>query len=481
MPAGAWWRVRVEKKKDEENSFSRWNALSILVAFSVLAVFLVSPSPSGISHEGWLMIGILLMAIILWITTPIPIAVTGFLIMVMQPVVGAAKAEEVFHSFGNQAVFFLIGVFIIAGAVEKHGLHRRIALKFLGRFEKSPRAFTFGIMLASAFLSFIMPAHGVAALLLPIVVSILIAMKAIPRQSNFGKVSMLAIAYGCSIGSLGTPIGGARNALAIGILANEGIRISFLEWMKYSMPVVVMAIPAVWLILQVAFPIEVRDVSDARREIEKQVGEMGSMKRDEWVVSAVLAITAILWIFFSSPEYLGLGVVALLGSALLFFTGSISWEDVEKRVPWGIILLYGGAITLGVGMNSTGAGSWIAGAMLNAAGNNIYLVILSLILFTVLLTNVMSNVGAVATLLPIALGVASEFSGISPLLAAMIVALSGGFAFLLVISTPANAITYSSGYFSTRDLLKAGGVVNVVCMAIIFAVAVIYWRGALGI
>ena len=372
-------------------------------------------------------------------------------------------------------------MFIIAGAVEKHGLHRRIALKFLGRFEKSPRAFTFGIMLASAFLSFIMPAHGVAALLLPIVVSILIAMKAIPRQSNFGKVSMLAIAYGCSIGSLGTPIGGARNALAIGILANEGIRISFLEWMKYSMPVVVMAIPAVWLILQVAFPIEVRDVSDARREIEKQVGEMGSMKRDEWVVSAVLAITAILWIFFSSPEYLGLGVVALLGSALLFFTGSISWEDVEKRVPWGIILLYGGAITLGVGMNSTGAGSWIAGAMLNAAGNNIYLVILSLILFTVLLTNVMSNVGAVATLLPIALGVASEFSEISPLLAAMIVALSGGFAFLLVISTPANAITYSSGYFSTRDLLKAGGVVNVVCMAIIFAVAVIYWRGALGI
>jgi len=471
----------LEKKTGEERPFNKWNIFSIAIAFSVIAIFLITSPPSGLSREGWLMMGILLMAIILWITTPIPIAVTGLLIMVMQPVVGAAGADEVFHSFGNQAVFFLIGVFIIAGAIEKHGLHRRIALKFLSRFEKSPRMFTFGIMVASAFLSFIMPAHGVAALLLPIVASILIAMKAIPRQSNFGKVSMLAIAYGCSIGSLGTPIGGARNALTIGILAGEGIKISFLEWMKYSMPVVVIAIPAVWLILQIAFPIEIEDISGAKREIEGQVGKMGGMGRKEIVVSAILAITVILWILFSSPEYLGLGVIALLGGALLFFTGTISWEDVEKRVPWGIILLYGGAITLGVGMNSTGAGSWIANAMLNIAGNNVYLVILSLVAFTVLLTNVMSNVGAVATLLPIALGISAEFSGISPLLASMVVALSGGLAFMLVISTPGNAITYSSGYFSTRDLLKAGSVVNIVCMAIIFAVAVIYWRGILGI
>jgi len=120
------------------------------------------------------------MAIILWMTTPIPIAVTGLLIMVMQPLLGIEAAEDVFHSFGNQAVFFLIGVFILAGAIEKHGLHRRIALKFLGIFEKSPHMFTFGIMISSAFLSFIMPAHGVAALLLPIVASILIAMKVIP-------------------------------------------------------------------------------------------------------------------------------------------------------------------------------------------------------------------------------------------------------------------------------------------------------------
>lgn len=464
----------------EKHKFNRRDILYITVALSVIALFLILPPPSGLSREGWLMTGILVMAIILWITTPIPIAITGLLIMVMQPALGVETAADVFHSFGNSAVFFLIGVFILAAAIEKHGLHRRMALKFLGIFENSPRMFTLGIMISSASLSFIMPAHGVAALLLPIVASILIAMKVMPRQSNFGKVSMLAIAYGCSIGSLGTPIGGARNPLTIGILAQEGIRISFFEWMKYSMPVVVIALPLIWLILQFSFPLEVDDISKARREIENQVSSMGKMGRNEIAVSAIIALTVVLWIFFSSPEYFGLAVIALLGGALLFFTGSISWEDVEKRVPWGIILLYGGAITLGVGMNDTGAGSWIANLMLDVAGSNVYLVILVLIAFTILLTNVMSNVGAVATLLPIGLGVASGISGISPLLASMTVALSGGLAFMLVISTPGNAITYSSGYFSTRDLLKAGGIANIACIGIVLLVAVVYWKNMLG-
>ena len=251
--------------------------------------------------------------------------------------------------------------------------------------------------------------------------------------------------------------------------------------MKYSMPVVVIAIPAVWLILQIAFPIEIRDISTARKEIEEQVRSMGKMGRREMTVSAILVLTIVMWVFFSSPEYFGLAVIALLGGALLFFTGSISWEDVEKRVPWGIILLYGGAITLGVGMNDTGAGAWIANAMLNAAGSNVYMVILALIAFTILLTNVMSNVGAVAMVLPIGLGVASGISGISPLLASMTVALSGGLAFMLVISTPGNAITYTSGYFSTRDLLKAGTIANIACIGVVMLVAAVYWKNVLGL
>jgi sodium-dependent dicarboxylate transporter 2/3/5 len=421
------------------------------------------------------------MASILWISESIPLAVTGLLIMILQPLLGVMPAKEVFSSFGNQAVFFLIGAFILACAIEKHGLHRRIALKFLSFFEKNPRVFTLGIISSCAFLSFVMPEHGVAALFLPIVVSILIAMKIMPKKSNFGKISMLCVAYGCSIGSLGTLIGGARNPLAIGVLSDIGINVTFLDWMTYSMPVVFISLPLVWLILQFSFPIEIKDITNAKKEINRQVAISGKIKKAEITVLAILIITILLWILLSAYPYFGLAVIAILGSVLLFFTGSISWADVEKKVPWGIILLYGGAITLGIGMQETGAGAWLAHHLFETIGANPYLVIFMLIVITVLLTNVMSNIGAVAILLPIGLAISTEIPGISPLLSSMLIALSGGLAFMLVIATPGNAITYSSGYFSTKDLFKAGVLANIVCIVVIFMVAVIYWMGVLNL
>ncbi|MCK4365744.1 MAG: DASS family sodium-coupled anion symporter [Thermoplasmatales archaeon] len=454
----------------------------IILAFSIVAIFYLAPTPEGLTHNGQVMIGILIMAAILWITEPIPLAVTGLLIMIMQPLLHVLTPGEVFSSFGNQAVFFLIGAFILAGAVEKHGLHRRIALMFLSRFEKSPRFFTLGIMISCAFLSFVMPEHGVAALFLPIVISILIAMKIVPKQSNFGKISMLCVAYGCSIGSLGTLIGGARNPLTIGVLSdlNPPINVTFVDWMMYSMPVVFIALPLVWFVLQFAFPIEIKDISAAKKEIKNQVAVAGKIKKNELLVLLILIITILLWILFSSHEYFGLAVIAVFGSILLFLTGSVTWSDIEKRVPWGIILLYGGAITLGIGIQETGAGKWIADVVFNVAGFNPYVMILVMIIITILLTEVMSNIGAVAILLPIGIALAPEL-GISPLLASMVIALSGGLAFMLVIATPGNAITYSSGYYSTKDLFKAGSIANILCIVIIFVVATTYWMGVLGI
>jgi len=473
----------VSPKDKKINTLSHKNLFFIILAFLALSLSYLLPTPDGLSQSGQVMIGILIMAAILWITEPIPLAVTGLLIMIIQPMMGVMGATEVFSSFGNQAVFFLIGAFILAGAIEKHGLHKRIALKFLSYFEKNPRVFTLGIMTSCALLSFIMPEHGVAALFLPIVASILIVMKITPKKSNFGKISMLSVAYGCSIGSLGTLIGGARNPLTIGILSNldEPITITFFEWMKYSMPIVIIALPLVWLVLQVSFPIEIKDITTAKKEIDKQVAKAGKMGKNEKIVSIILVITIALWILFSSNQYLGLAVIAILGAVLLFLTGCISWKDMEQRVPWGIILLYGGAITLGVGMQETGAGSWLAHQIFYIVGNNPLLAVIMLIIFTILLTNIMSNIGAVAILLPIGLAISTEIPGISPLLASMIIALCGGLAFMLVIATPGNAITYSSGYFSTRDLLKAGSIANIICMAIVFLVAIVYWIGILHI
>ncbi|UCF11958.1 MAG: DASS family sodium-coupled anion symporter [Thermoplasmatales archaeon] len=479
-----------EKKEEEYKlikgkvpTFTKRNVFIIIFAFSVVAILYFLPTPEGLSQSGKIMIGILLMGGILWVTEPIPLAVTGLLIIIVQPMLNVMPAKDVFSSFGNQAVFFLIGAFILAAALEKHGLHRRTALKLLSFFEKNPKIFTLGIMSSCAFLSFIMPAVGVAALFLPIVASILIAMKITPRKSNFGKISMLSIAYGCSIGSLGTLIGGARNPLTIGILSdlNPPIILTFFDWMIYSMPIVFIALPLVWLVLQISFPIEIKDITTAKREINNQVSMAGKMGKYEIIVICILSLTVFLWIFFSVPQYFGLAVIAILGSILLFFTGCITWKDVEKRVPWGIILLYGGAITLGISMQKTGAGAWIAHSIFDVMATNPYLVIFGLIIFTILLTNMMSNVGAVAILLPIGLAVATEIPGVSPLLASLIIALSGGLAFMFVIATPGNAIAYSSGYFSSRDLFKAGVVANIICIGIIFIVAIVYWKGVLGL
>ena len=453
----------------------------IILAFSIVAIFYLAPNPTGLTHNGQVMIGILIMAAILWITEPIPLAVTGLLIMIIQPILHVLPPADIFSSFGNQAVFFLIGAFIIAAAIEKHGLHRRIALRFLSHFDENPKMFTLGIMVTCAFLSFVMPAHGVAALFLPIVLSILIAMKVVPKQSNFGKISMIAVAYGCSIGSLGTLIGGARNLLIVGILSKElGINVTFIDWMIYSMPIVLISLPLVWLVLQFSFPIELKDITRAKNEITNQVMKAGRISGKELQVLFILGITVFLWIFFSNSIYFGLAVIAIFGAILLFLAGCISWKDVENRVPWGIILLYGGAITLGISIQQTGAGEWIANQLIQTAGVNIYVVILVIIIFTALLTNIMSNIGAVALLLPIGIAIAPELSA-SPLFISMIIAISGGLAFMLVVSTPGNAITYSSGYFSTRDLFKAGVLANIICIVIVFTVAVVYWIGVLGL
>ena len=464
----------------EPSAIKKQDIFSLLIAFIILLLSIYIPPFYGLTKNSQIMIGILIMAAILWITEPIPLPATGILIMILQPMLGLLPADKVFSSFGNQAVFFLIGAFIIAGAIERQGLHRRIALGFLKRFESSPRVFTFGIMFSSAILSFIIPGHGVAALFLPIITSILLAMRVIPKQSNFGKISMLSVAYGSSIGSLGTLVGGARNPLTVGILSTHGINISFMQWMIYAIPIVFIAIPAVWFLLQIVFPIELSDISLAKKKIEEQVAAQGSINIGEIKTASILLLTIILWFFFSNSNF-GLAGIALLGSFLLFLTRSISWKDVEQRLPWGIILMYGGAITLGVGLEETGAGGWMAETMLTFMRGNPFFIILGIILVTVILTNVMSNTGAVAVLLPIGISLAYELPSISPLLASMLIALSGGFAFMFIIATPANAITYSSGYFSMRDLLKAGVFANIACVMIIYIIALIYWEGVLGL
>ncbi len=444
----------------------------IAIALFIVILSLILPTPAGLSRDGFIMLAILAMAIILWITEAIPIAATGLLILALQPLLGVADAKDVFASFGNKAVFFILASFMIAGAVEKYGLHKRMAIKFLKMFGKSPKLFIFGVMLTGASLSFIMQGHAVAVLLLPILMHILVSMKITPKESNFGIVSMLALAYGTTIGSCGTLLGGARNPLTIAFLDGYGYEISFLDWMKINLPFVFISIPVITAVLLLLYPPEIRSIDVAIEELEKEVYKMGRMTKNEKTLIGILISTIFLWIFFSSQ--LGVAVIALLAVSALFLLKLINWEDVEKRVQWGIILVYGGAITMGKNLEATNAAEWLA-LKITAVFSNPYIILACIIIITFILTNFMSNTAAVATMLPISLSLANKI-GISAAITAMATATAGGVAFLFVIATPAVAIAYSSGYITQRNLLKAGIISAIICLSIIYILSIVYWQ-----
>ncbi|MCD6512466.1 MAG: DASS family sodium-coupled anion symporter [Thermoplasmata archaeon] len=447
-----------------------------ILAFAVLFLFIVLPSPEGLSKEGEMTLGILAMAVILWITDAIPVAATGLLIMGLQPLLGIMPATNVFSNFGNDAIFFVMSAFILAAALEKYNVHKRMALRMLKFFGVKPKRFIFGIIVSSAILSFIMLSHAVAMLLLPIIVSILLSVKAMPKKSNLGIASMLSIAYGSSIGSWGTLLGGARNPLTVAIIAETGHHITFLEWMIYSVPLVIISIPIVAGIILFLYPPEESDMKNALISLEGEVKKMGKIRGKELHVAVVYSITALMWIFLSS--YINMGVIALIGASLLFIFQLITWDDIEKRVQWGIILLYGGAITIGKSLEATSAAEWLTSQLTGIVGLNPWMVLFFIIIITIFFTNMMSNTAAVAAILPIGMQIAMV-KGINPVIAGMSIAMAGGIAFLFVISTPSNAIVYSSGYISRMDMIKAGLITSISLAIILILTAFFYWQALL--
>ena len=445
--------------------------LYLSLALLVLLASIFAPTPPGLERDGTIMLGIFLMAVILWLTEAIPMAATGLLIILLQPLLGVENADEVFSSFGNSAVFFILASFMIAAAMEKHGLHKRMAARMLSFFGHSPRTFIFAVMLTGALLSFIMISHGVAALLLPMLLHVMLAVRAVPKKSNFGTATMLALAYGTTVGSWGTLLGGARNPLTLSFLEDMGYNLTFLDWMKMSMPVVAVVLPLLAVVLVLLYPPEKIEIERAIRDIKREI-EGRKISMEEKTLSAIIIFTVILWFFFS--DSIGIAVIALLSVMLLFLFNLMEWEDMEKRVQWGILLIYGGAITMGKGMESTGVALWMAGGITNIF-HSPYTILFGIILLTFILTNLMSNTAAVATMLPISIGIANS-AGISPVTAAMATALAGGTAFLFVIATPGMAIAYSSEYITQKDMLKAGMVAGLLSMMTIFLFAVFYWE-----
>ncbi len=444
-----------------------WGSVAI-----ALAIYL-APAPEGLSIPGKTSWAVFILCTGLWVSNAIPFGITGLVAVALLAVTGAMRTSEAFAAFGNSAVFFLIGVFIIAAALIESGLSKRCALLFLRPFERSPYAFATGIMLAGAFGTIWMPNQATAALLFPIAVEVALALRLVVGQSAYAKVLFLSLAWGAMIGSNASFLGSTRAALAIGMLQEKhGVSISFTQWVIAALPIVVLGCAVAPFVLRLCFPREQVAFTAAREVLEDAVREMGPMGRRQWTVAAIVALTIAAWMVLGNR--VDLAVIALLGSAALFATRAIEWEETERRIYWNIVLMYGGAIALGIVIDRTGAARWLVDAVFRDATVPSTMAIVAVALATLLLSQFMSNVAAVAVMLPLAFSIATQL-GASPVALTLATSMGAGLDFALPFSSAPNTIVFSSGYLRMTDVVKAGGVMTIVSILLVVLLVWVWW------
>jgi len=441
-------------------------------ALAFLGVRALGPI-EGLSAQGQAALSVFAVCVIYWCSNAVPLMVTSLLAMVLLPATGALQAKDTYALFGNEAVFFILGAFILAAALMKCGLSTRIALGILRRFGHTPRSLLASMYLMNALLSFFMSEHAVAAMTFPITLEIARVLRLDSRRSNYARALFLCLAWGTSIGGIATLLGGGRAPLAIGMLKETtGQSFSFLEWSVTAWPLVIVLLGIGWIIITRFFPIDITSVRDADVIIEEKSLRMGRMSPREQAIGLLMLATLTAWMVLG--EEFGLAAIALGAVVAMFLLNLVAWGDVEEYVNWGVLLMYGGAIALGAALNRSGAAGWMAGLLVQHLASGPVTVVALLSAISIVLTEAMSNSAVVALLLPVAFGIAQQF-GIDAQVMAPAIALPAGLGFTLPVGTPANAIAYSSGYLRLRDMLLPGALLSFASWVAFNLVAIYYW------
>jgi sodium-dependent dicarboxylate transporter 2/3/5 len=439
----------------------------------ISAAIYVAPSPPGLSLAARHTWAVFILCTGLWVTHFIPFGVTGLLAIALLSVSGGMRAPDAFAAFGSPAVFFLIGIFILAAALIESGLSKRCALFFLRPFDRSPYAFATGMLLAGVFGTIWMPNQATTALLFPIAVEVVWALQLKPENSPYAKVLFLSLAWGSMIGSNASFLGSARAPLALGLLqGRHGIVISFTEWTLAALPVVLLACLVAPFLLRAVFPTERVDFTAARQLLENAVRDMGPVKRQQWLVAAIVTATIAAWVLLGHRA--NIAVIALLGSAALFVTRAITWEQAERRIYWNIVLMYGGAIALGIAIDRTGAARWLVEALIDEATFSPAIAVAAVAVASLVLSEFMSNAAAVAVMLPLAFSVGSQL-GASPVALTLATSIGAGLDFALPFSSAPNTIVFSSGYLRMVDVVKAGGLMTLVSIVLVVLLVLVWW------
>lgn len=449
----------------------RYQLLAGLALLAVIA-FQLTP-PVGLTAAGYHSLVLFGVTIVLWVSGLLPIAVTALLSMVMLPLLGILPAKQTYALFGNEAVFFILGAFILAAAMTGTGLSARLARSMLARFGRTPRRLALTVYLLAAGLSFCMSEHAVAAMLFPVVMEITDSLSLKAGKSSYSRLLFMSIAWGCIIGGIATFLGGARAPLAVQMLReNNGLEFSFMDWTLASITIVIPLLLIGFLVLERFFPIDIPDVEGGLRQLNRKRLEIGKVSVNEIITALVMILTIGAWMLYGRE--LGLANIALLATAVLFTFRVVSWEKIEEYVNWGIILMYGGSIALASALEKTGAALWIVKQGLGAFTPSPFVVIAVISFVSIILTECISHAAVVAILMPIGLGLAQGL-GIDPKIMTLAIALPAGLAYCLPMGTPATAIVYGSGHLSSREIIMPGALIMAISWLLFLAAVFFVW------
>ena len=448
----------------------KWLILSFFISIS----FFYVPTPDGLSPEGHRTLIIVLVTLTLIISESIPLPAVAILIIIMQVILDIDTADGVASSFMSDTVFFIMGSLMLAVAIVYQGLDKRLALGVINLTGNRTWRIVFGFIGISAFLSSFIGEHTVAAMMLPVALS-LIRNSGLDtnKPSKLSSLLLFSIAYGCAIGSIGTPSGGGRNVIMIGYLSEFGLAdISYLEWMKFSYPMLLLQVPLATFILWRTFTPPQKIMDSAVRKLKVKVTKKGSFTANQITAIVIFLIVFLGWIFLS-PSF-GLGIIALSGVFLYLSFGLIEWQEINKNTNWGVILLFGAAISLGTQIKETEAGLWLANLALKYMGiifndQNIIIGFVSVV-FTSILTNLLSSAATVAILGPIVLDM-----GGNPIITGIMTSIASAFSYLTIIASPTCMIIHSTGLISSTDYFKAGWKLYLFSIIMLYLVSRFYW------
>ena len=461
----------------------RWFILSMMMGFTMMSL----PTPEGLTHDGMIVLAMSFMATVLFISEAVPLPTVPLLIIIGEVILLKVDPTKVAQSLMTDSVLFIMGSLMLAVAVVKQRLDKRIAWWIVRMTGTNVYWISFGITTVCGLLAAFIGEHTVAAMMLPVGVTLITLTSNDPKKvHNLAAVILFSISYGCSIAGVATPSGGARNAIMISYWkdffynandpATQRYLMDYLHWAIFAFPMFLLRLPIVAFLLVFTFKPETVDMSRAISRLRTQVSMQGPMRGSEWMTILIFLVTIICWVLFSAQ--LGLGVIAIAGTAAFLIFGLVRWEDINAGVNWGVVLLYAAAISLGVEMKSTGAAEWVANNVIHAmtavgAGTDLAFNA-AIALLTIGVSNTMTAGAAVAVLAPIVLKTAVA-AGEDPLRVGFITAISSAFGYLTPAAQPAFTIIYASGYLKGSDFFKIGIRMMVISIIVLLVTSTFYW------